>query len=113
MKSMIEQMTENTYDILLHILNNPDSEPVDFFFDTPGIDGQIQILSEYGFITDDSGVLNITELGRTVLVEYEHLAKQRKSEHRFQIMQFVVPVSISVLALIVSIISLLLQFQGL
>lgn len=107
MKSIVENITENEYQTLLNILNNPNSEPVDFFFDDPTIDGQVQVLHENGLITDDNGILNITELGRTALVEYELLSKQRHADQRFQILQFVIPTVISIFALIVSIISLL------
>ncbi len=71
MKSLFEDITENEYKTLEKILQNPNSEPVDFFFDDPTIDGQVQILSEHGLITDDAGILNITELGRAALVWYE------------------------------------------
>ena len=108
---LFEQITENEYLILENILKNPNCEPSDFFFDDPTIDGQVQILENCGFITNENGILNITELGRTALVEYEILAKHKKSDYRFKIIQFVIPLFISVLALFVSIISLFLQFQ--
>ena len=108
MKSLYENITDDEYSILNKILHNPGSSAADFFFDDPTIDGRVQELVEHKLVEFDSDdALCITELGRAALVEYDKIKKNRKSERRFQLMQFWIPTTISLAALIVSIIALL------
>ena len=112
MSNELEKMSINCYKVLDYILSNPDCCPGDMFFDFPTIDGIVEILCEYGYVTDENGILGITELGRNALVEYSLALKEKKNSDRFKVIQFVIPTAISMVALAVSIISLILQFQG-
>lgn len=107
MKSLYENITDTEYTTLNSILENPNSTPADFFFDEPTIDGQIEELVRTKFVEfTPEDTLLVTELGRTALMEHEKILKERKSEHYFRLIQFLVPTFISIAALVVSIIAL-------
>lgn len=111
MDNKLNKFSENGYKVLTYILKNPGCYPADMFFDFPTIDGIVEILSGFEYITNKEGALNITELGRNALVEYEVLKKMEKKEKRFKNIQFIISIIFSLAALAVSIISLILQFQ--
>ena len=79
MPDFLKNITETSYFLLKNILEQPGCVPADFFFDDPTVDGHVELLKAYDLITmDENGILNITELGRAVLVEYEQLAEQKR-----------------------------------
>lgn len=79
MPDFLKNITETSYFLLKNILEQPGCVPTDFFFDDPTVDGHVELLKAYDLITmDENGILNITELGRAVLVEYEQLAEQKR-----------------------------------
>lgn len=79
MPDFLKNITETSYFLLKNILEQPGCVPADFFFDDPTVDGHVELLKAYDLITmDEDGILNITELGRAVLVEYEQLAEQKR-----------------------------------
>ena len=79
MPDFLKNITETSYSLLKNILEQPGCVPADFFFDDPTVDGHVELLKAYDLITmDENEGLNITELGRAVLVEYEQLAKQKR-----------------------------------
>lgn len=79
MPDFLKNITETSYFLLKNILEHPGCVPADFFFDDPTVDGHVELLKAYDLITmDENGILNITELGRAVLVEYEQLAEQKR-----------------------------------
>lgn len=79
MPDFLKNITETSYFLLKNILEQPGCVPADFFFDDPTVDGHVDLLKAYDLITmDENGILNITELGRAVLVEYEQLAEQKR-----------------------------------
>lgn len=79
MSDFLKNITETSYFLLKNILEQPGCVPANFFFDDPTVDGHVELLKAYDLITmDENGILNITELGRAVLVEYEQLAEQKR-----------------------------------
>ena len=113
MKTLFDNITDSEYSVLMKILEHPNSTPSDFLFNDPTIDGRIEELLAHNLISLDSdGVMSITEIGRAALVEHDLQIKQKKAAHRFQLIQFWIPTAISLIALIVSIISLAAQFQA-
>lgn len=86
MESILGNLKDNEYTILCEILACPDITAADLFFDFPTIDGYVEELDKKRFITDSDGILNITELGRTALLEYElqkNISKKRHSRTLF------------------------------
>lgn len=107
MKQLFENITDDEYKTLDWILHNPDLQPADRFFDDPAIDGRIFSLEQNNLvIVCDAGV-EITELGRAALVEYNKLKKSRRLKLIWEIIRFVVPTIISIIAIVISVISLL------
>lgn len=79
MPDFLKNITETSYFLLKNILKQPGCVPADFFFDDPTVDGHVELLKAYDLITmDENGILNITELGRAVLVECEQLTEQKR-----------------------------------
>lgn len=106
-KQLFENITDDEYKTLEEILHNPDSSPVHFFFNDPTVDGRIQELEKSGLISIKNGKINISELGRAALKEYDNIKRIKKSEHRFELIKFWVPTIISICALVISIIALI------
>lgn len=77
-KSLFEDITDDEAKALEWVLKNKGSTAADYFFTDPTIDGKIQELKKYGLIKDDvTGLLTITELGRSALKEHKQISEQR------------------------------------
>lgn len=103
MKSLFENITDDEYKTLDEILHNSDSTPATFFFNDPTIDGRIHELEKYNLITVKNGKLSITELGRSALVEHDKIVKSRYKKLAWEIVRFIIPTMISIIALVISI----------
>lgn len=81
-------ITEDGFLLLKEILEYPNLVPADMFFFEPTVDGQLELLLSSKLVSmNESAELNITELGRAALKEYEHeqerqlfLKQQREEE---------------------------------
>lgn len=66
MKSFFENITEDEFQTLELIMQNPGRTPASFFFIDPTIDGRIEELEKHGLIRlDATAQMTITELGRS------------------------------------------------
>lgn len=104
LKSLYSDITSSEYETLDWVLHNDGRFPSDRFFDDPTIDGRISELESHGLISLDSNTgLHITELGRAAIVEYNIFRSANRKRLFWEIIRFIIPVIISVIALIVSI----------
>lgn len=108
MKSLFENITEDEFQTLELILQNPGRTPASFFFTDPTIDGRIEELERHGLIKLNSDAqMTITELGRASLKEHDSMLLKAKHTKYVELLKFLIPTFISLAALIVSIIALL------
>lgn len=108
MKSLFENITEDEFQTLELILQNPAKTPAFFFFTDPTIDGRIKELEKYGLIKLDSAAqMTITELGRAALKEHDAMLLKAKCTKHMELLKFLIPTIISLGALVVSVIALL------
>lgn len=106
-KNLFENVTNDEIKVLKWVLKNEGSCAADYFFIDPSIDGRIEELQKLNFINvDDSESLSITELGRAALNEYAYIKRNKMLSIIGDLVKFLVPTIISILALIVSIIAL-------
>ncbi len=104
MKSLYSDITLSEYETLDWVLHNDGCFPSDRFFDDPTIDGRISELESHGLVSLDADTgLHITELGRAAIVEYDVFRSANRKRLFWEIVRFIIPVIISVIALIVSI----------
>lgn len=89
MENLLFKLTEYQYEILMAILERPEQNPGDFFFDFPSIDGYVDMFLKAKLVSiNESDELSITELGRAHLAEFElqqKIEKEREAQHQQQI----------------------------
>lgn len=102
MKQLFENITDDEYKTLDWVLHNPGSQPADRFFDDPVIDGRIFALEQNNLVLVDDAGIEITELGRAALVEYDKLKKSRRLKLIWEVLRFIIPTTISIIALVIS-----------
>lgn len=108
MKSLFENITEDEFQTLESILQNPGRTPASFFFTDPTIDGRIEELEKHGLIKlESSAQMTITELGRAALKEHDSMLLKTKHAKHIELLKFLIPTLISLAVLAVSIIALL------
>ena len=113
MKNIFENITNDEIETLKWILYNPNATPADRFFDDPTIDGRVEELESNRLITiSPEGELNISELGRAALKEYDHQKLSSRKHLIWSVVQFIITTGISLAALIVSIVALIQSSQG-
>lgn len=105
MRDVVSKMTKDEYSTLDWVLHNDGAVPADRFFDDPTVDGRIEQLGRYDFVTLDDAGLHITELGRAALVEYQLLQKERFHSLCWEVVRFIIPVVISIISLVLSLLS--------
>ncbi|MBS4980017.1 MAG: hypothetical protein KHZ72_01395 [Lachnospiraceae bacterium] len=108
MKSLFENITEDEFQTLESILQNPGRTPASFFFTAPTIDDRIEELEKHGLIKlESSAQMTITELGRAALKEHDSMLLKTKHAKHIELLKFLIPTLISLAVLAVSIIALL------
>lgn len=97
-------ITDKEFQLLDWVLKNPNHAPADYFFVDPTVDGRVEVLERIGLVSCSQGAgMNITELGRAVLVEHNEARKKNRKRLVWEIIRFAVPTIISVISLIISI----------
>ncbi len=101
---ILQDITDSEFKLLKWVLENSGKVPADYFFIDPNVDGHVEELVRNSLLAEhpEQG-MQITEYGRAFLAEREEMDKRNRRKLIWEIVRFFIPVAISILSLVISI----------